>query len=133
MGPGGEIQADFSGMIADLRAIVEAGCKPVVILDKVPDAMSDRPREGIYGNPAPPTDERVWGRYVQAAVEAMVKAFGRDAVAAWSFPVSNEPDNRAHWAGTREQYFAHFDYTVAALRRVFPEDPGRARGSARNC
>ncbi len=121
IGPGGEIQADFSGMIAELRAIVEAGCKPIVILDKVPEAMSDEPREGIYGNPAPPTDERVWGRYVQAAVEAMVQAFGRDAVAAWSFRVSNEPDNRAHWAGTREQYFAHYDYTVAALRRVLPE------------
>ncbi len=33
-----------------------------------------------------------------------------------------EPDLRpAHWAGTREEYFAHYDYTVEAVRSVLPD------------
>jgi xylan 1,4-beta-xylosidase len=118
----GRAKADFRGMIAQLKGAIDAGYTPRVVLDNVPYNMSDPPRENFYGNTAPPKDERVWHDYVQQAVQAMVDAFGREAVSRWWFRVGTEPDlYPAHWAGTREQYFAHYDYTVDAVTRVLPE------------
>ena len=84
--------------------------------------MSDPPKPNTYGNTAPPKDERVWREYVQLAVEAMVKGFGRATVAKWWFRVGTEPDYfPSHWSGTREQFFAHYDYTADGLARALPE------------
>ena len=122
VGPDGKIRTDFSGMIAQLKAAQEAGYVPRIVLDNVPYNMSDPPQENAYGNTAPPSDERVWQQYVRAAVEALVQAFGREKVSQWSFRVGTEPDLRpGHWAGTRDQYFAHYDYTVEAVTSVLPE------------
>jgi len=122
VGPDGKVRADFTGMIAQLKATLDAGYTPRIVLDNVPYAMSDPPRQSFYGNTAPPKDERLWHQYVEAAVRAMVKAFGRRTVSRWRFRVGTEPDLRpGHWAGTKEQYFAHYDYTVDAVTRVLPE------------
>jgi len=88
----------------------------------VPYNMSDPPQENTYGNTAPPKDERLWHDYVEAAVRAMVAHFGRETVSKWWFRVGTEPDLcPSHWAGTREQYLEHYDYTVDAFTRVLPE------------
>ncbi|MBN2582369.1 MAG: hypothetical protein JXL80_04825 [Planctomycetes bacterium] len=117
----GSLRTDFTGMIAQLRAAMEHGYTPRIVLDNVPDAMSDPPQPNYYGNTAPPADENVWCRYVEASVRAMVEAFGRETVGQWSFRVGTEPDLKpAHWAGTKEQYMVHYDHTVAAVRRVLP-------------
>ena len=124
--------------------ILAGGLRPWVVLDNVPYNMSDPPQENTYGNTAPPKDERIWQQYVQAAVQAMVDAFGRDKVANWWFRVGTEPDlNPSHWVGTKEQYFAHYDHTVAAVTSVLPEaiigpgnilNPANAKTSTRpNC
>ena len=139
VGPDGKVRTDFAGMIAQLKAALDAGYTPRIVLDNVPHAMSDPPQPNFYGNTAPPKDERLWHQYVEAAVRAMVKAFGRETVSRWRFRVGTEPDLRpGHWAGTREQYFAHYDYTVDAVTRVLPEaiigpgnilNPGSGRGA----
>jgi len=118
----GSLRTDFAGMIAQLKVILDAGFTPRVVLDNVPDDLSDPPQQNFYGNTAPPKDERQWHTYVRAAVEAMVQAFGRERVATWSFRVGTEPDlYPGHWAGTKEQYLAHYDYTVDAVRSVLPQ------------
>ena len=120
--PDGTLQTDFTGLIAQLKNMLDGGFTPWIVLDNTPYAMSHPPQEHTYGNTAPPDDEQVWGRYVEAAVRAMVDAFGRETVAGWWFRVGTEPDLKpAHWNGTKEQYFAHYDHTVAALSRVLPE------------
>ncbi|MEW6359229.1 MAG: hypothetical protein AB1696_23040 [Planctomycetota bacterium] len=122
MGEDGRIRTDFTGMVAQLKAVLDVGYVPWVVLDNVPYNMSDPPQENTYGNTAPPKDERIWGQYVEAAVRAMVEGIGRETVGTWWFRVGTEPDLcPAHWAGTREQYFAHYDTTVEAVGRVLPE------------
>lgn len=122
VGPDGAPRTDFSGMIAQLKALLDAGFTPWPVLDNVPYAMSDPPTESTYGNTAPPRDERLWHRYVEAALRAMVGAFGRETVAKWWFRVGTEPDLKpGHWSGTKEQWLAHYDYTVDAVTRVVPE------------
>ena len=118
----GKVQADFTGMVAELKGMLEGDLVPWIVLDNTPYAMSNPPQENTYGNTAPPDDERIWAQYVEAAVRAMVDAFGREKVAGWWFRVGTEPDlTPGHWAGTKEQYLAHYDHTVAAVGRVLPE------------
>lgn len=120
--PEGGIRTDFRGMITELKAMHEGGLRPWPVLDNVPYTMSDPPQENTYGNTAPPKDERIWAEYVEASVRAMVEAFGPKTVAGWWFRVGTEPDlSPGHWAGTKQQYLAHYDHTVAAVRRVLPE------------
>jgi xylan 1,4-beta-xylosidase len=122
LAPDGAVRADFSGMIDQLRGAVDRGYTPWIVLDNVPYDMSGPPTEHFYGNTAPPADERIWHQYVRMAVEAMVEAFGRPTVGRWWFRVGTEPDLLpGHWCGTKEQYFAHYDYTVDAVLGVLPE------------
>jgi xylan 1,4-beta-xylosidase len=118
----GKVQADFTGMLAELKGMLDANLVPWIVLDNTPYAMSHPPQENTYGNTAPPDDERIWAQYVEAAVRAMVNAFGREKVGRWWFRIGTEPDLApGHWAGTKEQYLAHYDHTVAAVGRVLPE------------
>lgn len=143
-GPDGKMQTDFSGMTEQLKGVEQAGLRPWIVLDNVPYDMSKPPAENTYGNTAPPYDEKVWQQYVEAAVWAMVEAFGREKVAGWWFRVNTEPDlNPSHWMGTKQQYLDHYDHTVAAITKVLPEamicpgnilNPADAKTSTRpNC
>jgi xylan 1,4-beta-xylosidase len=117
----GRLDVDFSGLIAQLKAMLDGGFTPWIVLDNTPYAMSHPPQESTYGNTAPPDDERLWARYVAAAVRAMIDAFGKERVSQWWFRVGTEPDLLpGHWSGTREQYFAHYDHTVSAVTGLLP-------------
>jgi len=119
--PDGKLDVDFSGLIAQLKAMLDGGYTPWIVLDNTPYAMSHPPQESTYGNTAPPDDERLWARYVDAALRAVIEAFGKERVSQWWFRVGTEPDLLpGHWSGTREQYFAHYDYTVSAVTNLLP-------------
>ena len=118
----GEAICDFSGAIATLSGIRKCGFTPWIVLDNVPAAMCDNPTKNRYGNTEPPGDFRIWASYVRQFVQALVDEFGREQVRRWRFRVGTEPDlNPGHWTGTRQQYFAHYDHTVAAVLSVLPD------------
>jgi xylan 1,4-beta-xylosidase len=122
VGPDGEIETDFSGLIDCLRGIQDWGYTPRIVLDNVPTAMSDVPEMHTYGNTYPPKDYDLYHRYIQSLVEALVEAFGRDVVSQWRFRVMTEPDlYPGHWAGTKEEYLKLYDYAVDAVTRVIPD------------
>jgi len=117
----GSLDVDFTGLIEQLRACLDQRYTPWIVLDNIPFPMSNPPTEAAYGNTAPPVSEELWHRYVTAAIEAMVAAFGTATVGSWWFRVGTEPDLcPGHWAGTKEQYLAHYDYTVDAVTRILP-------------
>lgn len=121
LAPDGGVRTDFTGLTGQLRGMLDGGLVPWPVLDNVPFDMSHPPQENTYGNTAPEADVRIWERYVEAALRAMVDAFGKDKVEQWWFRVGTEPDLMpGHWAGTREQWLAHYDHTVAAANRVIP-------------
>ncbi len=117
----GRAICNFSEGIAMLAGIRNCGFTPWIVLDNVPAAMCDNPVKNRYGNTEPPNDFSVWGSYVRQFVQALVDEFGRGEVLRWRFRVGTEPDlNPGHWTGTKEQYFAHYDHTVAAVLSVLP-------------
>ncbi|MFO7936647.1 MAG: hypothetical protein R6V06_03465 [Kiritimatiellia bacterium] len=120
--PDGKLKVDFSGMIAQLQAMLDNDFTPWIDLGNTPYAMSSEPTQNLYGNTEPPDDERIWARYVEAAVKAMTDAFGREQVESWWFRVGCEPDlYPGHWTGTKEEYFKHYDHTVAAVTKILPD------------
>ena len=118
----GQLKVDFTGMIAQLQAMLDGGYTPWICLDNTPYAMTKEPVQNTYGNTEPPDDERVWARYVEAAINAMIDAFGKEQVEGWWFRVHCEPDlYPGHWTGTKEEYFEHYDHTVAAVTKLLPD------------
>ena len=137
IGDDGEAICDFAAGIAMLRGIRQCGLTPWIVLDNVPAAMCDSPVKNRYGNTQSPNDFSVWSSYVRQLVQALVSHFGREEVSRWRFRVGTEPDlSPGHWTGTKEQYFAHYDHTAAAILSVLPDanigpgniiDPVKAR------
>jgi len=117
----GQAICDFSAGIALLTGVRKCGFTPWIVLDNVPAAMCDNPTKNRYGNTEPPSDFRVWGSYVRQLVQALLDEFGHEEVKRWRFRVGTEPDLKpGHWTGTKEQYFVHYDHTVAAVLSVLP-------------
>jgi xylan 1,4-beta-xylosidase len=122
VGVDGEAICDFHEAIELLSGIRKCGFTPWVVLDNVPAAMSKKPTMNRYGNTEPPANYKVWSSYVRQLVRALVDEFGLEEVSRWRFRVGTEPDLKpGHWSGTKDQYFAHYDHTVAAVRRVIPK------------
>ncbi len=118
----GQAICEFAEGISLLKGIRKCGFTPWIVLDNVPAAMSENPVNNKYGNTEPPADFKVWASYVRQLVRALVDEFGREEVRQWRFRVGTEPDlSPGHWSGTKEQYFAHYDHTVAAVLSVLPE------------
>ncbi len=120
--PDGTLETDFSGLIDRIRAVLAAGLRPWLIMEKVPPVLTTEPAWNFYGQTAPSADLELWREYVRQAVQAMVDVFGRETVATWPFMVETEPDlHPAHWAGTRDEFFAHLDFTIDGIKSVLPE------------
>jgi len=118
----GKVKVDFSGLVSALKAIIDLGYTPRLVLDNVPTAMSTITEMHKYGNTNPPDDYGLWRQYITALVETLVREFGLERVKGWRFRVGTEPDLFPnHWNGTREQYFKHYDITVDAVTRILPE------------
>lgn len=118
----GRAICDFTEAISLLSGIRQCGFTPWIVLDNVPAAMCDAPTKNRYGNTEPPADFDVWTSYVRQLVRALVDEFGLDEVSRWRFRVGTEPDLKpGHWSGTKEEYFEHYDHTVAAVMSVIPD------------
>lgn len=128
----GEPVCDFTGLIEILRAELDAGLTPGIILDEVPWELAVRIAPGPpsaktmkywndkYGNDGPPRDYDFWKKYIQQFLNACIDAFGYDEVSGWQFRVTTEPDNDRHWGGTWAEYIKHYDHTVQAVVEVIP-------------
>jgi len=112
---------DFSGLVTYLQGILDGGWTPRLVLDNVPQAMTDAKELHTYGVTAPPRNEADWHAYITAMVTALIDHFGQETVAGWRFRVGTEPDlDPGHWSGTKQQYLDHYDNTVDAVCRLLP-------------
>jgi len=117
----GDILVDFTDLIGSLKAIINMGYKPRIVLDNVPAEMSDG-EMNFYGNCKPPKDYDIWRKYITAFINTLINEFGIEQVKTWRFRVGTEPDLFPnHWNGTREEYLKHYDITVDAVTKIIPD------------
>lgn len=99
----------------DMRPFVELSFMPRALASGNDTVFSYR------GNISPPADYQQWAELIRRLVRHWTARYGRDEVRQWYFEVWNEPNLRAFWAGTREQYYELYRHTVEAIKGVDAE------------
>jgi xylan 1,4-beta-xylosidase len=94
--------------------------RPFVELSFMPTALASASKTVFHyrGNVTPPRDYRQWATLVEKLVRHWVDRYGIREVRQWFFEVWNEPNLRAFWTGTREEYFRLYRFTVQAIKDV---------------
>lgn len=100
--------------------IMSIGMKPFVELGFMPNQLASG-RKSIFwwkGNVTPPKDYEKWKAAITDLTKHFSERYGADEVKTWYFEVWNEPNLDGFWAGTQEEYFKLYMYSVEAIKSV---------------
>ena len=114
-------------------AYLARGVRPYVQIGFMPKALSTSPepyqhewRPGMRydlistGWAFPPKDYAKWAELTYQWVKHCVERYGRAEVEQWYWEVWNEPNGRAYWRASPEEFHKLHDYAIAAVRRALP-------------
>ena len=103
-------------------AMLERGIRPLVELGFMPDCLKSGDATVFWwkGNVTLPEDMARWKELVAAFTRHVTARYGAQEVRTWYFEVWNEPNLWGFFNGTREQYFALYDVSAAAVKGVDP-------------
>ena len=90
----GNPRYDWQYLDQVLNTWVEAGLKPILETDFMPDALAEGPivRNYNYGAINTPKDYRKWQDLVYETVKHCIERYGAEEVRTWYFEIWNEPD-----------------------------------------
>ncbi len=102
--------------------ILSIGMRPFVELSFMPTALASGNTTVFryQANVTRPKDYREWATLIEKLAEHWVQRYGANEVREWFFEVWNEPNLKAFWTGTRQEYFTLYRATVEAIKRVDP-------------
>lgn len=102
--------------------LLSIGMRPFVELSFMPETLASGPEIVFHYRPnvTPPRDYKQWATLIRKLVSHWVKRYGLHEVRQWFFEVWNEPNLKQFWAGTREDYFNLYRYTVEAIKELDP-------------
>src|SRR5688572_25251229 len=100
--------------------LLSIGMKPFIELSFMPEALASGTKTVFKyrGNVTPPRDYRLWAAFIKRLVSHWVDRYGAGEVGQWFFEVWNEPNLKAFWTGSREDYFKLYRHTVDAIKGV---------------
>ena len=100
--------------------LLSIGMRPFVELSFMPETLaSGRTTVFSYrGNVTPPQDYDQWATLIQTITRHWVDRYGAPEVREWFFEVWNEPNLKAFWTGTRDEYFHLYRRTAEAIKAV---------------
>jgi xylan 1,4-beta-xylosidase len=99
------------------------GIKPFVELGFMPSALASGNKTIFWwrGNVTPPKDYDKWQALIRNLVQHFTDRYGAEEVKTWYFEVWNEPNLDGFWAGSQEEYFKLYKYSVSAVKSVNPD------------
>jgi xylan 1,4-beta-xylosidase len=111
-----------------MDSVTESGCRPLVEIGFMPEAMSIKPQPYQHKYPPdtwagwayPPKDYDKWAQLIRKWALHSKEKYGSDAEDKWLWELWNEPDI-FYWQGTFEEYCKLFDYTEKALHDCLPD------------
>jgi xylan 1,4-beta-xylosidase len=114
---GGRLIYSFFNADRIVDFLLSIGMRPFVELSFMPTALASGPATvfSYRANVTPPADYRAWAELIRRLVGHWVERYGLDEVRHWYFEVWNEPNLRAFWAGTQEEYFKLYQASAEAL------------------
>lgn len=100
--------------------LLSIGMRPFVELGFMPETLASGSDVVFHfrGNVTPPKDYDEWATLVRKLVGHWVDRYGLEEVSKWFFEVWNEPNLRAFWTGTQEDYFKLYAHTAQAIKTV---------------
>jgi xylan 1,4-beta-xylosidase len=100
--------------------LVSIGMKPFVELSFMPSTIASGHKEVFHydSNVTPPKIYNDWTILIKKLVETWVDRYGIQEVGKWFFEVWNEPNLKAFWTGTQDEYFKLYRFTVKAIKGV---------------
>ena len=100
--------------------LLSIGMKPFVELGFMPEALASGKQTIFWwrGNITPPKDYKKWEDFIRALILHFTERYGVEEVKTWYFEVWNEPNLSGFWAGTQEEYFKLYKYSVQAIKSV---------------
>jgi xylan 1,4-beta-xylosidase len=98
------------------------GMKPFVELGFMPSPLASGNKTIFWwrGNVTPPKDYDKWMALIRNLVLHFTERYGSNEVKTWYFEVWNEPNLSGFWAGSQEEYFKLYSYSVKAIKSVNP-------------
>jgi xylan 1,4-beta-xylosidase len=102
--------------------LLSIGMRPFVELSFMPTALASGSKTVFHyrGNVTPPQDYEQWSTLIYRLVSHWVERYGIQEVAEWFFEVWNEPNLKAFWTGTQQDYFKLYRVTANAIKKVDP-------------
>jgi xylan 1,4-beta-xylosidase len=100
--------------------LLSLGMRPFVELSFMPATLASG-HTAVFsyrGNVTPPRDYAQWATLIQKITEHWVDRYGLPEVREWFFEVWNEPNLKAFWTGTRDEYFQLYRRTAEAIKAV---------------
>jgi len=116
----GRLIDSFFNADAIIDFLLSIGVRPFLEMSFMPEALASG-RDMVFhyrANVTPPRDPRAWADLIRRLAAHWVERYGVEEVRRWYFEVWNEPNLRAFWAGTRQDYFTLYRHTAAALKEV---------------
>ena len=100
--------------------LLSIGMKPFVELSFMPKALASGSKTvfNYKANVTPPRDYKQWATLINRLVSHWIDRYGAAEVCEWFFEVWNEPNLKAFWTGTQDDYFKLYRYTAAAIKKV---------------
>jgi xylan 1,4-beta-xylosidase len=102
--------------------LLSIGMRPFVELSFMPEALASGHTTvfSYRGNVTPPRDYTQWATLIQKLVAHWVHRYGVAEVREWFFEVWNEPNLKAFWTGSQDEYFQLYRRTAEAVKAVDP-------------
>jgi len=100
--------------------LLSIGMRPFVELSFMPEMLSSGTTTVFHyrANVTPPKDYEKWATLIQKLAAHWVERYGASEVRTWFFEVWNEPNLKAFWPASQEDYFKLYRYTVNAIKGV---------------
>jgi xylan 1,4-beta-xylosidase len=100
--------------------LLSIGMQPFVELSFMPTALASGDTTVFHyrANVTPPKDYKQWATLIHTLVAHWVERYGIDEVRTWFFEIWNEPNLKAFWSGTQQDYFKLYRCTVQAIKEV---------------
>jgi xylan 1,4-beta-xylosidase len=100
--------------------LLSIGMRPFIELSFMPEALASGYTTvfSYLGNVTPPKDYDQWATLIQKLTAHWVERYGADEVRKWFFEVWNEPNLKAFWTASLDDYFKLYRCTVTAIKSV---------------
>ncbi len=100
--------------------LLSIGIRPFVELGFMPSSLASGSKTIFWwrGNVTPPKDYGKWAAFIKDLTQHFTARYGENEVEKWYFEVWNEPNLDGFWAGSQDEYFKLYTYTVKAIKSV---------------